>query len=68
MWHTDYLACSHTYRPAHAEMIVSVAIHPEQNDMLVSCSEDGRVVLWDLRIPKPALGILHTKSATPYDC
>jgi hypothetical protein len=38
-------------------MVVSVAIHPEQNDVMVSCSEDGRVVMWDLRMPKPALGI-----------
>lgn len=57
VWHTDYLVCSHTYRPAHADMVVSVAIHPEQNDVMVSCSEDGRVVMWDLRMPKPALGI-----------
>ncbi len=57
VWHTDYLVCSHTYRPAHADMVVSVAIHPEQNDVMVSCSEDGRVIMWDLRMPKPALGI-----------
>lgn len=37
-------------------MVVSVAIHPEQNDMMVSCSEDGCVIMWDLRMPKPALG------------
>lgn len=59
VWLTDYLVCTHTYRPAHADMVVSVSIHPEQNDMMVSCSEDGRVILWDLRIPKPALGNYH---------
>ncbi|XP_046440277.1 methylosome protein 50-like [Daphnia pulex] len=68
VWHTDYLVCSHTYRPAHADMVVSVAIHPEQNDVMVSCSEDGRVVMWDLRMPKPALGISKEQFANRPSC
>ena len=55
VWQTDYLVCSHTYRPAHSDMIISSAIHPEQNDLVVSCAEDGVIVMWDLRMPKPAL-------------
>ncbi len=66
VWHTDYLVCSHTYRPAHSDMVVSVAIHPEQNDVMVSCSEDGRVVFWDIRMPKPALGIFADKFILVY--
>lgn len=57
VWNTDYLVCSHTYRPAHAESVLSVSIHPEDQDVMVSCSEDGRVILWDLRMPKPALAL-----------
>lgn len=68
VWHTDYLVCSHTYRPAHADMVVSVAIHPEQNDMMVSCSEDGCVIMWDLRMPKPALGIPREQFANRPSC
>lgn len=56
VWQTNYLECSHTYRPAHADVVLSVAIHPEQNDTVVSCSDDGRIIVWDLRMPKPALG------------
>jgi hypothetical protein len=47
-------------------MVVSVAIHPEQNDVMVSCSEDGRVVFWDIRMPKPALGIFADKFILVY--
>ena len=57
VWQTDFLVCSHTYRPAQADMIISAAIHPEQSDLVVSCAEDGKIILWDLRMPKPALGI-----------
>ena len=56
VWNTDYLVSSHTFRPAHADIILDIAYHPENNDIFASCSLDGQVTLWDLRQTKPALG------------
>ena len=38
----------------HNGPIYDVVYHPHQSDMFVSCSQDGRVLLWDVRKPKPA--------------
>jgi len=57
VWNTDYLVSSHTFRPAHADIILDIAYHPENNDIFASCSLDGQVTLWDLRQTKPALAL-----------
>ena len=56
VWSIENLGCTHTYRPAHADMILDVAVHPENDNILVSCSEDGEIILWDIRCFKPAFG------------
>ena len=38
----------------HNGPIYDVVCHPQQSAMFVSCSQDGRVLLWDVRKPKPA--------------
>ncbi|XP_068125848.1 methylosome protein WDR77 [Hyperolius riggenbachi] len=39
---------------AHSSYVNSVAACPGKENVFLSCSEDGRVLLWDTRNPKPA--------------
>ena len=49
-------------------MVLDVAFHPEQSDIFASCSEDGQIILWDLRLPKPAYGIFNRFIGKEWDC
>lgn len=51
----DFVPVSHY--TAHFDIVWDVAFHPTQPDILISCSQDGRMLLWDLRKPKPASNI-----------
>ncbi|KAM9006804.1 methylosome protein 50 isoform X1 [Sarcophilus harrisii] len=42
-----------SYR-AHSGPVSSVAASPHKEALFLSCGEDNRVLLWDLRCPKPA--------------
>jgi len=57
VWSTDYLVCSHTFRPAHSHEVVDISYHPEDNNIFASVSGDGQIALWDLRQSKPALAL-----------
>lgn len=43
----------HTYN-AHSDIVWNVQSHPTDPDLFMSCSQDGKVVLWDMRESKPA--------------
>ncbi|XP_063300404.1 methylosome protein WDR77 [Pelobates fuscus] len=42
---------------AHSDQVTCVAACPGKETIFLSCSEDGRVLLWDTRNPKPATRI-----------
>jgi len=65
VWSTDYLVCSHTFRPAHSDMVLDISYHPENNDVFTSCSKDGQITLWDLRQNKPALALPKNFGSRP---
>ena len=39
---------------AHSQPILDVAVNPQNEQIFISCSRDGNVLLWDLRKEKPA--------------
>ncbi|XP_044540001.1 methylosome protein 50 isoform X1 [Gracilinanus agilis] len=45
-----------SYR-AHSGQVSCVAASPLKESLFLSCSEDNRILLWDIRLPKPATHI-----------
>ncbi|XP_013074672.2 methylosome protein 50-like isoform X2 [Biomphalaria glabrata] len=39
---------------AHSDIVYSIDCHPNESDLFVSCSQDGRILVWDRRKVKPA--------------
>ncbi|XP_025099287.1 methylosome protein 50-like isoform X3 [Pomacea canaliculata] len=39
---------------AHGNKVLDVQYHPTEPDLFLSCSQDGRTILWDTRRSKPA--------------
>ena len=37
-------------------MVLDVAFQKENDNIMASCSEDGEIIVWDIRLPCPALG------------
>lgn len=52
VWNTD-LTSLYTYR-AHSDIVWDVQCHPTEPALFLSCSQDGKIVLWDVRESKPA--------------
>lgn len=52
VWDLETLASTHTYR-AHSDIVDCVKCHPKDSAVLLTCSQDGNIFLWDTRIPKP---------------
>lgn len=52
VWNPD-LTPLHTYN-AHSDIVWSLQSHPTESALFLSCSQDGRVVVWDTRDSKPA--------------
>lgn len=54
IWDLEAFTACVTYAGAHWNLITSVDCHPESSDILASCSQDGRALMWDTRLPRPA--------------
>ncbi|KAL8575588.1 hypothetical protein ACOMHN_059652 [Nucella lapillus] len=52
VWNPD-LTSIHTYQ-VHSDIVWDVQCHPSEPDLFMSCSQDGKIVLWDMRDRKPA--------------
>lgn len=54
VWDIEAWCSISTFRPAHAGIVWQVSFSNSEPKVFMSCSEDGRIMLWDLRLPKPA--------------
>lgn len=54
IWDLDSMVACATYSGAHWNIVLKVDCHPESNDLIASCARDGRVLMWDTRLPRPA--------------
>jgi WD40 repeat protein len=53
LWDVNELVSTHTYK-AHSSSVTGLAFHPNEPDIFVSCSLDGKILIWDMRKSKPA--------------
>lgn len=53
IWDLETLNSTATYR-AHSNIVWSAQYHPTECDIFLSCSQDGRILLWDSRKSRPA--------------
>lgn len=53
VWDIEQERCIKSYR-GHSDMVWSTAYSRTQQDLFISVSQDGRVILWDTRAPKIA--------------
>ncbi|XP_041353889.1 methylosome protein 50-like isoform X2 [Gigantopelta aegis] len=53
LWDLSKLSSLNSCR-VHYDIIWSVECHPTETDLFLSCSQDGQVLLWDCRNPRPA--------------
>lgn len=53
VWDIEQERCIKSYR-GHSDMVWSTAYSRTQQDLFVSVSQDGQVILWDTRAPKIA--------------
>ncbi|MBN3312529.1 MEP50 protein, partial [Atractosteus spatula] len=54
----NVLQCSCTLSPAHSSSVTCVSCSPSEEALFLSCGQDGRLLLWDRRKPKPASRIV----------
>ncbi|KAL2098159.1 hypothetical protein ACEWY4_007366 [Coilia grayii] len=54
VWDLGEETVINTYR-AHSKPVTSVVCSPSDEALFLSCGQDGRLMLWDRRKPKPAL-------------
>lgn len=52
VWNAD-LESLHTYR-GHFDVVSDAEFHPTEPSLFLSCSQDGRTLVWDTRKSKPA--------------
>ncbi|KAH0618925.1 hypothetical protein JD844_018474, partial [Phrynosoma platyrhinos] len=57
IWDIPQETVLNTYR-AHTGQVTCVASCPGKDTVFLSCAEDGRILLWDTRLPKPAARIV----------
>lgn len=53
VWDTEEAIPTNTYR-GHSGKVNAVACSPVESQIFLSCSQDGSVLMWDLRLSKPA--------------
>ncbi|EQB78185.1 methylosome protein 50 [Camelus ferus] len=53
VWDLAQQMVLNSYR-AHSGQVTCVTASPHKDSMFLSCSEDNRILLWDIRCPKPA--------------
>ncbi|XP_012263031.2 methylosome protein 50-like [Athalia rosae] len=58
VWDMVELYSTHSFSPAHTEIITCVQSQPKSSNVFASTSLDRDVLLWDLRQSKPAKSIL----------
>jgi len=54
LWNLETWSTTNTYRPVHAGIVWQVACSLEDPQMFVTCGEDGKILLFDCRLPRPA--------------
>ncbi|KAJ7331763.1 hypothetical protein JRQ81_013943 [Phrynocephalus forsythii] len=62
IWDIPQQTVLNTYR-AHSGQVACVASCPGKDTVFLSCAEDGRILLWDTRSPKPATRITCSASS-----
>ncbi|XP_075534056.1 methylosome protein WDR77-like isoform X1 [Dermacentor variabilis] len=53
LWDMTSMECSRTYVAAHSDAVWKVVFSTDPN-VFLSCSKDGKVQSWDMRLSKPA--------------
>lgn len=53
LWDMSSMECNRTYVPAHSDVVWKVVFSTDPN-VFLSCSKDGKVHSWDMRLSKPA--------------
>ncbi|KAI5093847.1 methylosome protein 50, partial [Silurus meridionalis] len=63
VWDLNQEAVINTYT-VHSRAVNCVSCSPTDQSLFLSCAQDGRLLLWDRRKPKPAsrLGKAHTRT------
>ncbi|KAF8783084.1 methylosome protein 50-like [Argiope bruennichi] len=54
IWDVESWGTTATYRPVHGGIIWQVACSSEDSNLFLTCGQDGNILLFDLRLPKPA--------------
>ncbi|KAG8194250.1 hypothetical protein JTE90_024579 [Oedothorax gibbosus] len=54
IWDVSSWSTTATYTPVHDGIIWQVACSVDDSNVFVTCGQDGKVLLFDLRLPKPA--------------
>lgn len=65
VWDCETCLVVRMLAPAHAQMVTSLAPHPTNEQIFLSCGLDGNVLLWDLRTQKPASCVYRDYSVKP---
>lgn len=65
LWDCETCLVVRMFLPAHSQMVKDLAPHPTNDQVFLSCSMDGNVLLWDLRCQKPASCVYRDYSLKP---
>uniref|UniRef100_A0A023G7I2 Putative wd repeat domain 77 n=1 Tax=Amblyomma triste TaxID=251400 RepID=A0A023G7I2_AMBTT len=53
VWDMTSMECRKSYAPAHSDVVWKVVFSTDPN-VFLSCSKDGKIQSWDMRLEKPA--------------
>jgi len=67
VWDSEQHMMKYSFR-GHGRPVQSVACHPQDYNIFLSCGQDRRVLMWDLRKPKPAKEIDVSSMASVVSC
>ncbi|XP_065582044.1 methylosome protein WDR77-like [Artemia franciscana] len=68
VWDTNSLISTTTFRNTHSDSISDICCSPEDPNVFVSCSVNGEITWWDLRLPKPAKDIPYENECSSSSC
>ncbi|GIY53613.1 methylosome protein 50 [Caerostris darwini] len=54
IWNIETWGTTATFRPVHGGIIWQVACSSGDPNLFLTCGQDGKILLFDLRLPKPA--------------
>ncbi|XP_065285031.1 methylosome protein WDR77-like isoform X3 [Dermacentor albipictus] len=60
LWDMTSMECSRTYVAAHSDAVWKVVFSTDPN-VFLSCSKDGKVQSWDMRLSKPATVLVGSR-------